>query len=176
MQTSEQRVALVTGANKGIGLEIARQVGKAAHRILLGTRNVTLGEAAVSTLKSAGIHASFIQIDLNKPATLQAAAATITSDYGRLDVLVNNAGTVDRADGPPRVATLDIEQRLSALTCPVMVVAGEQDASASPAAGQLIVNQVAGATLHVVPRSGHFPPLEHPDTFNALLRAFLHQA
>ena len=111
MQTSEQRVALVTGANKGIGLEIARQVGKAAHRILLGARNVTLGEAAVSTLKSAGIDASFIQIDLNKPATLQAAAATITADYGRLDVLVNNAGTVDRADGPPSLASLDAVRR-----------------------------------------------------------------
>jgi 3-oxoadipate enol-lactonase len=74
------------------------------------------------------------------------------------------------------VATLDVEQRLLALTCPVMVVAGEEDMSASPVAGQLIVNQVAGATLHVVPRAGHFPPLEFPGAFNALLRAFLHRA
>lgn len=71
------------------------------------------------------------------------------------------------------VAALDVERRLSALTCPTMVVAGGEDMSASAAAGQLIVNQIAAATLHVVAGSGHFPPVEAPDEFNALLRKFL---
>ena len=74
------------------------------------------------------------------------------------------------------VATLDFERRLSELTCPVMVVAGEKDTSASPEAGQRIVNRIAGSTLHVVPRSGHFPSLECSEAFNALLRSFIHRA
>ena len=71
------------------------------------------------------------------------------------------------------VATLDVERRLSALTCPVMIVAGGEDVSAPAAAGQLIVNQVAEGKLHVMPGCGHFPPLEAPAEFNALLREFL---
>ena len=73
------------------------------------------------------------------------------------------------------VATLNLEQRLVEVTCPAMVVAGEHDISALPAVGQLIVNQIAGSTLRVVPDSGHFPPLECPAIFNALLQDFLHQ-
>ena len=74
------------------------------------------------------------------------------------------------------VAALDVERRLSALTCPTMVVAGGGDMSASAAAGQLIANQIAGATLHVVAGSGHLPPVEAPGEFNALLREFLFTA
>lgn len=70
------------------------------------------------------------------------------------------------------VTTLDI-QGLSALTCPTMVVAGENDPSAPAAAGQLIVDQIAGAVLHVVAGCGHFPPFEAAGEFNALLRQFL---
>lgn len=70
------------------------------------------------------------------------------------------------------VATLDI-QGLSALTCPAMVVAAENDLSAPVAAGQLIVDQIAGAVLQVVAGSGHFPPTETAEEFNALLRQFL---
>lgn len=71
------------------------------------------------------------------------------------------------------VAALDVERRLSALTCPTMVVAGSEDLSASATAGQMIVNQIAGAELHVVAGCGHFPPVEAPEEFNALLRKFL---
>ncbi len=71
------------------------------------------------------------------------------------------------------VAALDVEPHLSALTCPTMVVAGGEDVSAPAAAGQLIVNRIAGARLNVMPGCGHFPPLEAPREFNALLREFL---
>ncbi len=71
------------------------------------------------------------------------------------------------------VATLDLETRLAAVSCPTLVVAGAEDASASAAAGQLIVDQIAGARLHVVAGSGHFPPLEAAAEFNQLLRGFL---
>ena len=105
MKSPTSRIVLITGANKGIGLEIARQVGKAGHSVLVGARDVTLGEAASTILKTEGIEVRFIQIDLCRLATIRTAAATIETDYGRLDVLVNNAGIADRADGPPSKAT-----------------------------------------------------------------------
>jgi NAD(P)-dependent dehydrogenase (short-subunit alcohol dehydrogenase family) len=111
LQAPKDRIALVTGANKGIGLEIARQLGKADHRVLLGARDAALGEAAAATLKVQGIDARFIHIDLSKPATIQAAAAIIDVDYGRLDVLVNNAGIADRADGAPSKTNIDAVRR-----------------------------------------------------------------
>jgi NAD(P)-dependent dehydrogenase (short-subunit alcohol dehydrogenase family) len=112
MQSQTTRFALITGANKGIGFEIARQLGKADHRILLGARDASLGKAAASTLKAEGINVRFINIDLNKPATIQAAATTIAADYGRLDVLVNNAGIADRADGLPSKTSIDAVRRI----------------------------------------------------------------
>src|SRR5262249_28038391 len=64
-------------------------------------------------LKTEGIDVSFINIDLAKPATIQAAAATIEAHYGRLDVLVNNAGIADRADGPPsKTSIIDAVRRI----------------------------------------------------------------
>ena len=71
------------------------------------------------------------------------------------------------------VATLDLEQQLSAVRCPTMVVAGGEDPSAPAAAGQRIVDRIAGSTLHVVEGCGHFPPLEAPEAFNGLLRHFI---
>jgi NAD(P)-dependent dehydrogenase (short-subunit alcohol dehydrogenase family) len=111
MPTSAQRISLVTGANKGIGFEVARQLGKADHRVLLAARDAALGEEATTTLQAEGIDVRFIRIDLVRPATIQAAAATIEVDYGRLDVLVNNAGIADRADGPPSKTSIEAVHR-----------------------------------------------------------------
>ena len=111
MQTPTVRITLVTGANKGIGFEIARQIGKAGHLVLLGARDATLGEAAAAALRAEDVDARFIHIDLGKPATIQAAAAVIDANHGRLDVLVNNAGIADRADGPPSKTSIDAVRR-----------------------------------------------------------------
>jgi NAD(P)-dependent dehydrogenase (short-subunit alcohol dehydrogenase family) len=112
VQTSPDRIALITGANKGLGLEIARQIGKKNHTILLGARDVALGKSAAAALTAEGIAVRFIHIDLNEPATIQDAAATINADYDHLDVLVNNAGIADRADGPPSKTGIDAARRI----------------------------------------------------------------
>jgi NAD(P)-dependent dehydrogenase (short-subunit alcohol dehydrogenase family) len=112
MQSPTTRIALVTGANKGIGFEIARQVGKSGVRVLLGARNPALGEAAASTLRAEGVDACFIHIDLEKPATIQAAAGAVEATYNRLDVLVNNAGITDPEDGPPGTTSIDAVRRI----------------------------------------------------------------
>ena len=80
--------ALVTGANKGIGLEIARELGTNGYEILLGARDEHRGGQAVENLKKEGVVAGFVKIDLNDFGTLRAAAGQV----GILDVLVNNAG------------------------------------------------------------------------------------
>lgn len=71
------------------------------------------------------------------------------------------------------VATLDLEQQLSTVTCPTMVVAGGEDMSAPASAGQRIVDRVPGSTLHVLEACGHFPPFEAPEAFNGLLHRFI---
>ena len=99
-------VALITGANKGIGYEVARQLGAKGLTVLIGARNAKLGEDATKTLKAAGADAHFVELDVTKPETIASAADSISKQCGRLDVLVNNAGIVAKGDGAPSVADL----------------------------------------------------------------------
>ena len=105
-------VALVTGANKGIGLEIARQLGKRGFSVYIGARNATLGEEAAAKLRSENLDARSLHIDLDQPPTSQTAARTIQNEFQHLDVLVNNAAIVDRADGPPGAVDPNVVRRV----------------------------------------------------------------
>jgi NAD(P)-dependent dehydrogenase (short-subunit alcohol dehydrogenase family) len=93
MADQKGRVALVTGANKGIGFETARGLAKAGATVLIGARRAGAGEAAAQTLRDEGLDARAIELDVTKPATISAAAASIERDFGKLDILVNNAAT-----------------------------------------------------------------------------------
>jgi NAD(P)-dependent dehydrogenase (short-subunit alcohol dehydrogenase family) len=86
------KVALITGANKGIGLETARQLGQLGYTVLVGARDAAKGEAAAAGLKSEGINASALVIDVTNPESVAAAAKTVEGQFGKLDALVNNAG------------------------------------------------------------------------------------
>jgi NAD(P)-dependent dehydrogenase (short-subunit alcohol dehydrogenase family) len=112
METPSKRIALVTGANKGIGFEIARQIGRTGVTVLVGARNKAAGEKAATTLTAEGIDARFVAIDVADYASIEAAAATITSGFGGLDILVNNAGINDPSDGPAHTARLDAVERV----------------------------------------------------------------
>lgn len=109
---TKQKIALVTGANKGIGLEIARQLAKSGVTVFLGARDLTRGQQAVAALLSGGLDVEAIEIDLNDETTIEKAAQMIGERHGRLDILVNNAGIVDAEDGPPSVATIGAARRL----------------------------------------------------------------
>src|SRR5580698_8721466 len=85
-------VALITGGNRGIGLETARQLGRLGNTVLVGARELAKGEAAATELKKEGLDAHAVKLDMVNPADFSAAAATIEKDFGRLDILVNNAG------------------------------------------------------------------------------------
>jgi|SRR5579875_1848321 len=111
MPNTTSKIALVTGANKGIGFEVARQIAKAGYLVLLGARNSTLGEQAATKLNSESLQTRFVPLDLTDNATIQTAASTVATDYGHLDILVNNAGIADPADGPPSTVSLDAVER-----------------------------------------------------------------
>jgi NAD(P)-dependent dehydrogenase (short-subunit alcohol dehydrogenase family) len=96
--TTNKKVALVTGANKGIGLETARQLGKLGYTILVGARDANRGEAATQTLKSEGLDAHFVALDVTDAASIATAVTQVSAQFGHIDALVNNAGlgTFDR--------------------------------------------------------------------------------
>jgi NAD(P)-dependent dehydrogenase (short-subunit alcohol dehydrogenase family) len=92
MAPPEKKTALVTGANKGIGFEIARQLGQKGISVLMGARDRERGVVSVEKLQAQGLDAHFIPIDVTRSTTIEAATKKIHGDFGRLDVLVNNAG------------------------------------------------------------------------------------
>lgn len=94
------RVALITGANKGIGLETARQLGKQGITVLVGSRDRQRGEKATNALRSEGIDARSLSLDVTKQATIDAAAADVAREFGKLDILVNNAAILPEIKPP----------------------------------------------------------------------------
>jgi len=86
------KVALITGANKGLGFEMARQLGKAGVTVVLAARDPQKGEAAAEKLRSDGIDAQFVKLDVTNKEDHTAAAAFLEQKFGRLDILINNAG------------------------------------------------------------------------------------
>lgn len=87
-------VSLVTGANRGIGREVATQLAGLGHRVLVGSRDPARGEPVVGAIASGGGQAAVVALDIASPDSAAAAAATIDEQYGRLDVLVNNAAVI----------------------------------------------------------------------------------
>lgn len=90
----EQKTALVTGANKGIGYEIAKGLGAKGVKVWAAARSVELGEAAAEKLRAEGVDAEFVQLDVTDEDSIAKAVASID----KLDILVNNAG-IALADG-----------------------------------------------------------------------------
>jgi NAD(P)-dependent dehydrogenase (short-subunit alcohol dehydrogenase family) len=94
MSNAKGKIALITGANKWIGLETARQLGKLGVTILVGARDLAKGEAAAQELRGDGVDARAIKLDVVSDADRTAAAKLIEKDFGHLDILINNAGVM----------------------------------------------------------------------------------
>src|ERR1700685_765971 len=92
MEFFQGDIALVSGANKGIGYEIARGLGAKKITALLGARDEARGQAAVAKLKAEGADARFVKLDVTDQGTIHRAAEWIEKEFGRLDILINNAG------------------------------------------------------------------------------------
>lgn len=95
---SETKVALITGANRGIGFETARELGELGIRVVLGSRDLGLGKKAAAELAAKGIAAEAVRLDITKPADHEATSAYLGDRYGKLDILVNNAAINERSN------------------------------------------------------------------------------
>jgi NAD(P)-dependent dehydrogenase (short-subunit alcohol dehydrogenase family) len=94
MATTTQRIALVTGANKGIGLETARGLAQQGIHVLMGARDAQRGQAAADELKAQGLPVEFIHLDMADSTHFPRVQSYIASTFGKLDILVNNAGVM----------------------------------------------------------------------------------
>jgi NAD(P)-dependent dehydrogenase (short-subunit alcohol dehydrogenase family) len=96
--STENKIAFITGANRGLGLETARQLGKKGIVVGLGSRDAKKGEAAAAKLRSEGIAAESLRCDVANAEDRKAAYDYFNRKYGRLDILVNNAGVWKESD------------------------------------------------------------------------------
>jgi NAD(P)-dependent dehydrogenase (short-subunit alcohol dehydrogenase family) len=101
---TEKSIALVTGANKGLGLATARGLAQQGILVLLGCRNAAKGRAAERELQSEGLAAEFILLDVTKTEQIRNVATEIKKRFGKLDILVNNAGASVGEDRSPNSA------------------------------------------------------------------------
>ena len=95
---NDKKVALVTGANRGIGLETARQLGRNGITVVVAARSQAAANEAAQQLEAEGLDVFPIQLDVTNSADRTAAAKTIFEKFGQLDILINNAG-VGAEDG-----------------------------------------------------------------------------
>ncbi|MGD1019363.1 MAG: SDR family oxidoreductase [Verrucomicrobiia bacterium] len=110
---TKDRIALVTGANKGIGFEIARQLADKGFHVFIGARRIPEGKQAAEAIAKSGGSAEFIEIDVSDRASIEKAAKAVASKVDHLDVLVNNAGIKQDSKG---IAEVDDETFLATLT------------------------------------------------------------
>lgn len=90
--TREKQVALVTGGNRGIGYELVKQLSLSGFKVILASRNRDVGNKAVQKLEELHLDVSCIEMDVSNDESITQAAVTLNEKYGRLDVIINNAG------------------------------------------------------------------------------------
>jgi NAD(P)-dependent dehydrogenase (short-subunit alcohol dehydrogenase family) len=94
---NEKKVALITGANKGLGFEMAKQLAQTGATVVLAARDEAKGAAAAEKLKSEGLDARFVKLDVTNKKDYAGAVEYLEKNFGKLDILINNAGI--SADG-----------------------------------------------------------------------------
>src|ERR1700677_3650233 len=158
--TSDKKVALITGANRGIGLETARQLGQKGITVVVAARTLKAAKKPASTLQAEGIEAFPVQLDVTKEDDRSAAAKAVAEKYGKLDILINNAG-VGAEDGmftPKTVETTEAELQKVFGTNLFSVIAVTREflplLKKSPAGRIVNLSSILGSlTLHADPNS-----------------------
>jgi NAD(P)-dependent dehydrogenase (short-subunit alcohol dehydrogenase family) len=100
-----KKIALITGANKGLGFEMARQLGRVGVTVVVAARDSSRGQAAADKLKAEGLDAEFLKLDVRDKNDHTAAADFLANKYGRLDILINNAGIAAEGFGTGHPST-----------------------------------------------------------------------
>lgn len=142
--------ALVTGANKGIGLEVVRQLAARGFHVFLTARGRELGEAAMQALRSQGLSVTFVPLDVTSPASIEAAVQQVKTTVDRLDVLINNAGVLE--DNGGNALNLDLERLRRTFETntlgPLLVTQAFWPLLARSGAGRVINVSSGAAALH----------------------------
>ena len=160
MEKPIKRVALVTGANRGIGFEIARQLALKKMTVLMGARDDEGGTEAQNKLGDQGLDVHFIRADVTDPRSMEAAVGRIKDEFRRLDVLVNNAGIL-----------IDAETRLLELGVTLL-----QNTLETNAFGPLLLSQACvpimrknryGRIVNMSSSMGSLADIANPDSASA---------
>ena len=106
------KTAVVTGANKGIGFEIARRLAAEGYRVFLGARDRGRGEAAAAKLRAQGLDTHWLELDVTDDRSAASAAEALAKDTGTLDVLVNNAGIAEGFGISPLEEPIEITRKV----------------------------------------------------------------
>ncbi|WP_167578028.1 SDR family oxidoreductase [Ammoniphilus sp. YIM 78166] len=99
MLSHAQKVALVTGGNRGIGYELVRQLALNGFKVILSSRDSKKGQEATQKLKESNLDVTFVEMDVNDQESIRQAAITVDERFGKLDVLINNAGVIFDENG-----------------------------------------------------------------------------
>lgn len=155
--SDNKQIALVTGANRGLGLETSRQLGKRGIKVLVGSRDSAKGEKAAESLRNEGIDAEVIRLDVSDSASIAAAIAAISEEYRRLDILVNNAAVLnDIGQQPSEVGEEILRQNFDVnFIGPYLLTAGLAD---------LLKAAPAGRVLNMGTQVGSFGNLSDPES------------
>jgi NAD(P)-dependent dehydrogenase (short-subunit alcohol dehydrogenase family) len=155
----DKKVALITGANRGIGLETAKQLGEKGITVVVGARKLADAEATAASLKASGIDAYPVKLDVTNPKDRAAAAKYVADTFGKLDILINNAG-VSSSSGFKNVTIETPDEELQSIfqTNVFSVVALTRELlpllKKSPAGRIVNLSSILGSlTLHADPTS-----------------------
>lgn len=145
MSSFEQRIVVITGAGRGLGLGMARRFGQAGAQVILAELDALLGQQAAAELQSAGISAHFAPLDVRDPAQSRALVAAVVNAHGRLDVWVNNAG----------VSTIAPAETLASATWADLLAVNLSGAFyCAQAAGQQMLAQGKGVIINLASVTG----------------------
>jgi NAD(P)-dependent dehydrogenase (short-subunit alcohol dehydrogenase family) len=174
-----KKVALITGANKGLGYEMARQLAQNGVTVVLAARDEAKGVAAAEKLKKEGLDVQFLKLDVTNKKDYAAAAAFLEKNFGKLDILINNAGIA--ADGIAGTSVSDTtEQSLEAsfetnFFAPIALTQALLPLLKKSEAGRIVnMSSILGSqTLHADPKSPiyNFKSLSY-DASKAALNSF----
>jgi NAD(P)-dependent dehydrogenase (short-subunit alcohol dehydrogenase family) len=156
---ADKKIALITGANKGLGYEMARQLGQAGVTVVLAARDADKGDAAAAKLRGEGLDAYSVKLDVTNRADYPAVVQFLADKFGRLDILINNAGISGEDLGTGRVTTTTDEllRRVFETNyfAPVALTNALLPLIQKSAAGRIVnMSSVLGSqTLHADPKS-----------------------
>ncbi len=160
MTQQTAKVALITGANRGIGFETAKGLGALGITVILGARDIKKGQAAAQQLQALGFKAEAIQYDANQSQSADSVYEYINQHFGKLDILVNNAGTLQEQlmgkNSSTSVSTDVLQQTFQTNLFAVIALTQKLMPLIEKAPAGRIVNLssiLASLTLHSMPKS-----------------------